>query len=46
LHFVAVDLRGHGRSEHTRDGFTTERFAEDMLEVAGRPALFVRRAKK
>jgi len=34
LRFVLVDLRGHGRSEHTRDGFTTERFAEDMFEVA------------
>jgi len=31
---VLVDLRGHGRSEHTRQGFTTERFAEDLFEVA------------
>src|SRR2546422_10050740 len=34
LRFVLVDLRGHGRSEHTRDGFTTERFAKDIFEVA------------
>jgi pimeloyl-ACP methyl ester carboxylesterase len=31
---VLADLRGHGRSDHTGDGFTTERFAEDMFEVA------------
>jgi pimeloyl-ACP methyl ester carboxylesterase len=31
---VVIDLRGHGRSDHTRDGFTTERFAEDVFEVA------------
>ena len=34
LRLVCMDLRGHGRSEHTRRGFTTERFAEDVLEVA------------
>jgi pimeloyl-ACP methyl ester carboxylesterase len=34
--FVRVDLRGHCRSEHTRHGFTTERFATDMFEVADR----------
>ena len=34
LRLVLVDLRGHARSEHTREGFTTERFAQDMLEVA------------
>ncbi len=33
LRSVIVDLRGHGRSDHTRDGFTTERFAEDLFEV-------------
>jgi pimeloyl-ACP methyl ester carboxylesterase len=34
LRLILVDLRGHGRSEHTSQGFTTERFAEDILEVA------------
>jgi esterase len=34
LRVVLADLRGHGRSDHARDGFTTERFAEDMFEVA------------
>jgi pimeloyl-ACP methyl ester carboxylesterase len=34
LRLVLADLRGHGRSDHTRDGFTTERFAADMFEVA------------
>ena len=34
LRLVLADLRGHGRSDHTRDGFTTERFAQDMFEVA------------
>ena len=34
LRLVLMDLRGHGRSEHTRSGFTTERFATDILEVA------------
>jgi non-heme chloroperoxidase len=31
---VLVDLRGHARSDHTRDGFTTERVAQDVFEVA------------
>src|SRR5262249_43848896 len=35
LRLVLADLRGHGRSDHARDGFTTERFAEDMFDVAG-----------
>lgn len=34
LRLVAVDLRGHGRSDHATDGFTTERFADDMFDVA------------
>jgi pimeloyl-ACP methyl ester carboxylesterase len=34
LRLVSMDLRGHGRSEHTAQGFTTERFAEDIVEVA------------
>lgn len=34
LRLVSMDLRGHGRSEHTQLGFTTGRFAEDILEVA------------
>jgi pimeloyl-ACP methyl ester carboxylesterase len=34
LRLVSMDLRGHGRSEHTEEGFTTERFADDILEVA------------
>ncbi|HTS31590.1 MAG TPA: alpha/beta hydrolase [Bryobacteraceae bacterium] len=34
VRIVLVDLRGHARSEHTREGFTTERFAKDMFEVA------------
>jgi len=33
LRLVLADLRGHGRSDHARDGFTTERFAEDMFEM-------------
>lgn len=36
LRLVSMDLRGHGRSEHTESGFTTERFAADILEVADR----------
>ena len=36
LRLVSMDLRGHGRSEHTQSGFTTERFATDILEVADR----------
>jgi pimeloyl-ACP methyl ester carboxylesterase len=31
---IVVDLRGHGRSEQTSSGFTIERFARDMLNVA------------
>jgi pimeloyl-ACP methyl ester carboxylesterase len=31
---VLADLRGHGRSDRTHNGYTTERFAKDMLEVA------------
>jgi len=31
---VVVDLRGHGRSERARTGYTTERFAQDMFEIA------------
>jgi pimeloyl-ACP methyl ester carboxylesterase len=34
LRLVLVDLRGHGRSDHATEGFTTERFAEDMFDVA------------
>src|ERR1035437_6174572 len=34
LRLVLIGLRGHGRSEHTKQGFTTERFADDILEVA------------
>ena len=34
LHALLVDLRGHGRSEQTATGFTTERFARDVLAVA------------
>jgi pimeloyl-ACP methyl ester carboxylesterase len=34
LRLVLADLRGHGRSDHARDGFKTKRFAEDMFEVA------------
>src|SRR5947209_17280222 len=34
LRSVIVDLRGHGRSDHTRDGFTTEQFARDLFDVA------------
>jgi pimeloyl-ACP methyl ester carboxylesterase len=34
VRIVLLDLRGHGRSEHTREGFITERFAKDMFEVA------------
>jgi pimeloyl-ACP methyl ester carboxylesterase len=34
LRMVLPDLRGHGRSDHTHQGFTTERFAEDLFEVA------------
>jgi 3-oxoadipate enol-lactonase len=34
LSLVMVDLRGHSRSDHTREGFTTQRFAEDMFDLA------------
>jgi pimeloyl-ACP methyl ester carboxylesterase len=34
LRLILADLRGHGRSEPVRHGFTTERFADDMFEVA------------
>jgi len=34
MRLVLVDLRGHVRSEHTRNGFQTERFGKDMLDVA------------
>src|SRR5262245_21188812 len=34
LRIIMPDLRGHGRSDHTRRGYTTERFAEDLFEVA------------
>jgi esterase len=34
LRLVLADLRGHGRSDHANEGFTTERFAEDMFDVA------------
>jgi pimeloyl-ACP methyl ester carboxylesterase len=34
LRSVMVDLRGHGRSDHTRHGFTTEQFAQDVFDVA------------
>jgi pimeloyl-ACP methyl ester carboxylesterase len=34
VRIVLPDLRGHGRSDHTREGFTTERFAQDLFDVA------------
>ena len=34
LRLVLADLRGHGRSDPSDKGFTTERFAEDMFDVA------------
>lgn len=34
LSTIVVDLRGHGRSGHTGEGFTTERFAQDLFETA------------
>jgi pimeloyl-ACP methyl ester carboxylesterase len=34
LRALVVDLRGHGKSEQTATGFTTERFARDALAVA------------
>lgn len=32
-HFIAVDLRGHGNSEKTKDGFNLTSFAKDMCEL-------------
>jgi pimeloyl-ACP methyl ester carboxylesterase len=29
-----MDLRGHSRSDHTRQGFTTARFGDDVLDLA------------
>jgi pimeloyl-ACP methyl ester carboxylesterase len=34
LRALLVDLRGHGRSARTTVGYTTDRFARDMLAVA------------
>jgi pimeloyl-ACP methyl ester carboxylesterase len=34
LRTLVADLRGHGKSEQTAMGFTTERFAQDMFAVA------------
>jgi pimeloyl-ACP methyl ester carboxylesterase len=34
LRAIIPDLRGHGKSEQTTQGFTTERFVQDMLAVA------------
>jgi pimeloyl-ACP methyl ester carboxylesterase len=34
LSLICMDLRGHGRSDHTRRGFTTARFGDDVLELA------------
>jgi non-heme chloroperoxidase len=34
LRALVVDLRGHGQSEQTTVGYTTDRFAQDMLAVA------------
>jgi non-heme chloroperoxidase len=34
LRALVMDLRGHGQSEQTAKGFTTERFARDVLAVA------------
>jgi pimeloyl-ACP methyl ester carboxylesterase len=34
LRAILVDLRGHGLSEQTSKGFTTERFAQDVFTVA------------
>ena len=28
MRLILADLRGHARSEHTRDGFSTQRFAQ------------------
>jgi pimeloyl-ACP methyl ester carboxylesterase len=34
LRAILVDLRGHGQSEQTTYGFSTERFVQDLLAVA------------
>jgi pimeloyl-ACP methyl ester carboxylesterase len=34
LSLICMDLRGHNRSDHTRHGFTTARFGDDILELA------------
>jgi alpha/beta hydrolase fold len=34
LSLISIDLRGHSRSDHTRHGFTTARFGDDVLELA------------
>jgi non-heme chloroperoxidase len=34
LRLIAVDLRGHGQSEHPTSGFDLDRFAKDILAVA------------
>lgn len=31
---IGVDLRGHGKSDQTHQGFTTEQFGEDLFAVA------------
>jgi pimeloyl-ACP methyl ester carboxylesterase len=36
--FVLAHLRGRGRSGLSHDGFTTERFADDMFELADQAA--------
>lgn len=36
LRVVAIDLRGHGESDHTDAGFTLERLSRDILAVADR----------
>jgi pimeloyl-ACP methyl ester carboxylesterase len=34
LSLICMDLRGHGRSDHTIDGFTTARFADDIYDLS------------
>jgi non-heme chloroperoxidase len=34
LRVIAIDLRGHGESDHPEAGFTLERFSRDILDVA------------
>ena len=34
LRAILVDLRGHGRSDQTPDGYSTEQFASDVFAVA------------